>query len=443
MEGRENIMKKKYLFSHFFWLAASICISSTIIPTSVSSATFSYSYLWSTGDKAGNNAGICSFFIPDNRPFQTSRTLIVDNSLPNGSIIHSWGYSEFLPNLGTSCIGSGIDNNTNYVKYNGNQAGVPIVLDLNLPHQGGDISNGVRKTSIEGIGIKFYVKADTDSIGGDMNNGSERQIVSIYYTLSGTMYQPPKDVEYTVIYPKAYMRGGYVKTSSNRFSLNSESKISIRAELIKTGDVSSYGRLSLISPTETYSTTAVLSPNLPSGLLAGDAITVLPPACQLRGATDYQVSMGRWVNMASSSVQPNVSLPFSGNIKPVELNLECTGRLNNIEFSFQDAGASPLTNRNISVYDSIGGQLIEGLEIEMSYSGARLNVHKMGEAVTTYKTNTGAHGSTKTNPSDLTYNSQSQAQFGARFIQRSAIKRNGVAYTGPVTGKVNMFVTYH
>ena len=77
----------------------------------------------------------------------------------------------------------------------------------------------------------------------------------------------------------------------------------------------------------------------------------------------------------------------------------------------------------------------------MSYNGSRINVNSPSESPDTYKTNTGSHGTT--NPSDESFNSQSVARFGARFVQRSTITRDGTNYAGPVTGKVNMFVTYY
>lgn len=172
---------------------------------------------------------------------------------------------------------------------------------------------------------------------------------------------------------------------------------------------------------------------------ANKGITIVEPSCRLRGSPDYQINMGRWVNVSGNNVAP---LPTYGPVNPVGLNLECSGKVDNVEFSFQDTGSSPLTNRNISVYDSIGGQLIEGLEVEMSYAGTRLDVKHMGEDVTTYKTNTGTHGNIKTNAADLSY-LPSSTEFGARFIHRSTIQRNGVPYTGPVTGMVNLFVTYY
>lgn len=78
----------------------------------------------------------------------------------------------------------------------------------------------------------------------------------------------------------------------------------------------------------------------------------------------------------------------------------------------------------------------------MSYGGSRIDVHKISESPNSYKINTGSHGSVSTNPG-TSFNSQSQVQFGARFVQRSAITLGGNTYTGPVVGQVNMFLTYY
>lgn len=40
------------------------------------------------------------------------------------------------------------------------------------------------------------------------------------------------------------------------------------------------------------------------------------------------------------------------------------------------------------------------------------------------------------------YDSVGTAAFQARYVQSAAVTRAGANYTGPVTGKVNMYVTY-
>ncbi|MFH2256193.1 hypothetical protein ABK734_20750 [Enterobacter sp. KE9933] len=107
--------------------------------------------------------------------------------------------------------------------------------------------------------------------------------------------------------------------------------------------------------------------------------------------------------------------------------------LYHVRFRFEDAGSSPSGNKNISLYDTAGGSKVSGLEIEMLYNGNRINV----DNVTT--TDTGGHGVTKPYPAaQPLYDSVSNAAFQARFVQNGNITSN----VGPVTGKVNMYVTY-
>ncbi|VFS58420.1 Uncharacterised protein [Leminorella grimontii] len=145
--------------------------------------------------------------------------------------------------------------------------------------------------------------------------------------------------------------------------------------------------------------------------------------------------MGRWVHSGPGSRQPGVSLPAYGPIVPVDINLECSGRVDNISFRFEDVGSSPLTNNNISLYDS-GGTKIDGLEIVLFYGSNKINADNVSQV------GLGSWGETNTNPKDTSFK-PSIARFTAYYAQRAPIQRNGVSYTGPVTGKVNMYVTYY
>ena len=56
---------------------------------------------------------------------------------------------------------------------------------------------------------------------------------------------------------------------------------------------------------------------------------------------------------------------------------------------------------------------------------------------------TGSHGVAKTSPASLPlFDSVSTAAFQARYMQSAPVTQSGTNYTGPVTGKVNMYVTY-
>lgn len=116
------------------------------------------------------------------------------------------------------------------------------------------------------------------------------------------------------------------------------------------------------------------------------------------------------------------------------MSLECNGTVDHVRFRFEDTGSSLSVNNNVSLYDSAGGSKIDGLEIEMLYNGSKVNVDN------TTITDTGSHGAFVSASAD--FDSFSTASFHARYVQNSAITLAGTNYTGPVTGKMNVYVTY-
>lgn len=390
---------------------------------------------WSNGVKASE----CSFIFSTVLPLSQPKTLIVDNNLPNATVLYSWGYSDFIPNIVSAC---GAVSDSSPV----NSISVPLASATTMLMFYGFNSSllagqALLPTSNPGVGLKVYYQYAAKGTG---NTGLSKY--------SSTQLNPDIIGVETPINTSLpiFVNTFYPITNNSSppyiFSFSPSANYSIlmmRGELIKVGQVTESSGLQLSSnPTigYTFSNGAAgaggSNINL-NEILGGGGINIVHPTCQLRGSTDYQVNLGSWESASSSS------LPAYSEAKPVDINIECSGKLNNVEFSFQDSGSSSLSNRNISVYDSIGGQPINGLEIEMSYAGTRIDVHKISESPTSYKINTGSHGSVKTNPTDTSFNSQSQAQFEARFVQRAAITRGGSSYAGPVTGQVNMFITYN
>ncbi|HAT1584473.1 TPA: hypothetical protein I8Y00_000775 [Citrobacter farmeri] len=188
------------------------------------------------------------------------------------------------------------------------------------------------------------------------------------------------------------------------------------------------------TPSIYWNTTAVLHPSLPTDLLAGNAITVVSPSCRLR-TTDYNISMGTW---AADTVN-YTGTPATGAAVPVGLDLECSGQVADVQFRFEDTGSAPSTfaEKNVTLYDG-GGSKVNGLEIQMKYNGNRVNV----DGVT--QTSTGSHGQVRTDAESVPlYTSTSQAMFTANYIQNGPITVGGNNYTGPVSGKVNIWVTYN
>lgn len=426
------------------WRVA-LLLSAGLFGMPAMAATFTYNYTWATGDHVGQPAGSCAYVVPDIRPLQVPRTLVVDSAAPVGTVLFSWDFNSFLPGFRIQCTGSGIDNSTNYTNVNNSSInGNLIVADFSFT--GMRVSplfsytNPVYATTLPGIGIRLSVKADTDSAVDGAGNSYSYMVL---YRVGGqtSINQPPRDVVYVwggATGPGAYLYTRFYTTgpSANRYSITTIAQgISVKAELIKTADIVQYGSLGVGgTPSMYWNTTAVLSPALPTDFLAGNAITVVSPSCRLR-TTDYSISMGTW---AADTVNHTGS-PATGAAVPVGLNLECSGQVADVQFRFEDTGSAPstLAEKNVTLYDG-GGNKVSGLEIQMKYNGNRVNV----DGVT--QTSTGSHGQVRTDAESVPlYTSTSQAIFTANYIQNGPLTVDGNNYTGPVSGKVNIWVTYN
>ncbi|WP_347254648.1 hypothetical protein [Leminorella grimontii] len=373
-----------------------------------------------------NATSICYYNLPELAPLSAPRTLVVDNTLPVGAELYHWGYNEFIPNINAYCQSSGkLPTPTG------------IISMYFFPVTGiAPDANGVYPTSISGIGIKFYFTytskgtsiysspyATTSLLGGTGNWLAANEPLNIEYSFTADMIGSRfyNDIQNSSNY--------YLSQQANNAAY------SIRAVLVKTGSIG-YSSTPLSMSRASTVQVGGLSGNLPvPNVIGGGGITVIPPACRLKASTDYTINMGRWVHSGPGSRQPGVSLPAYGPIVPVDINLECSGRVDNISFRFEDVGSSPLTNNNISLYDS-GGTKIDGLEIVLFYGSNKINADNVSQV------GLGSWGETNTNPKDTSFK-PSIARFTAYYAQRAPIQRNGVSYTGPVTGKVNMYVTYY
>lgn len=400
----------------------------------------------------------CSVSFTGQQPLSQPRTLIVDNNLANGATLYSWDYGDFIPNITFRCnSGAGGPYYYDAQPYQIASFGAVNYITGGLGFRG--IFNSTTQTfstTNPGIGMKLYVKLVNS---GSTPIGYTPSFIS-YTSSSAFSYAgtPSDSISIGGEYPVSFanindnfintMLQPIYNTASKQFTFSGSDHFAtyaVRGELIKINDVQASSNLSLSSGFDFTTMFGGWGANrygssfgAPTSIMGSGGITVIKPTCRLRGATQYQVNLGTWTDVAGRNTG---TLPAYGAIKPINLNIECSGKLNNVKFSFQDASSGGLINRNITVYDS-GGQFIDGLEIEMSYNGSRIDVNTTIAPYPSFPVSTGSKGQVKTNTQDLSYNSQETAQFGARFVQRSAIKRNGVSYTGPVTGQVNMTVTY-
>ncbi|HDS8142569.1 fimbrial protein [Klebsiella michiganensis] len=404
---------------------AGVTMMAGMIAPQAGAATYSGVTYWNTSAGPGAVAATCSITLPDEQPLTVPRTLIVGNDVPNGIEILSWGYGEWSSDVVLSCVGSGISNYSTAI------AGFEPRVDFQMVNASS--GPGVALNN-PGLRLNIWIRPD---IGSTPCNTSGCSINENNYTLysqvSGTTsfinagedrslngYANSVSYLYQMINaPSVAGKGRLYPTITGRYS--------IRVSIVKVGNVS-YGPLSVSGVLPGF---AVNGTTWVRSLFQGSGITIVPPACKLK-TTDYTISMGRW---AADSIT-YVSTPVYGSQVPVNLSLECSGRVNHVRFRFEDTGSSLSSNRNISLYDTSGNK-INGLEIELRYNGVKVNVDN------STLTDTGNHGTTKTSPASLPlYDSVSTATFYARYVQNAAITRSGINYIGPVTGKVNMYVTY-
>ncbi|WP_156567754.1 fimbrial protein [Metakosakonia massiliensis] len=373
---------------------------------------------WSSGINSGDLAATCSVTFPDEQPLAVSRTLVVGNDVPNGTEIFSWGYGAWSSDVVMSCVGSGKGTNSGAIS-GFSPTNTFTIFNVNDSY-GGIIMNN------SGLRLKLWVKAGTGSTpctgvgcdpysnayslygyatgGSFLSTGEEAPLQGSYWSDLYQKINPP-------VSPADNLR--YYPTMTGRYSM--------RASLIKVGNVS-YGPLKVNNPPPfQVGTTSI------NTLFQGSGITIAPPACRLK-TTDYTIPMGTWEAVTFAGT------PVYGTPEPVNLSLECSGKTEHVHFRFEDTGTSLSANKNVTLYDNAGGNKIDGLEIELLYNGNKADVDN------TTLTDTGSHGSFVS--FEQAFSSASTASFQARYVQNGGITASGRRYSGPVVGKVNMYVTY-
>ncbi|VUS96406.1 fimbrial protein [Klebsiella spallanzanii] len=366
-----------------------------IVSLPVYAINISEDVYWYDGDSAGQKAATCIYHTPDKRPFADVVTLVTDNAQTDGTVLWSWDYATFLPDYTLSCVGSGISNSTNRLR--DTARGNPSDWQLRLTAQGG---NDLMPTTNSGVGIRWYFHT---SQGEQVKTQAQLPAVaSLEVSPNGA--------------------GRYI------FNPGKVATLSAKAELVKTGDTI-YG--TAISPQPAQSQLWLEAGTTKSSLedLGHGGITPVAPACRL-STKEYQVEMGRWVTQSSGQ------LPARGAETPFELQLECTGQVAHLRLRFEDSGTRTSANQNVTLYRASGGESVEGLEVEMLFNGNRINI---GDTETL---DTGTRGRNIRNHSTPIYDAAVPVTLTARYLQYAAITSGSSTYTGNISGKVNIWMSY-
>ncbi|HCQ8422364.1 TPA: hypothetical protein OME38_004567 [Klebsiella oxytoca] len=404
---------------------AGVLVGTVLVVPQVAAGTRTENIYWAMGDAAGQLAGTCYIDYPEEKPLSVPRTLVVDQNTPDGTVLFQWGYGEFMSDTAIHCTSTGISSSQGYLSDGAGGSGSSYYAIWSLPYDG---VNSLFSTTDTGIKLKLLVRFNAACAYFDSSPAyiTEHDSTTCFAAGTEVAVRPSGSLNQTV---QAYYYAGRYHFPAISGSM------SLRAELIKQGIVSyPNSSLAVINYTMMY-----LAVGLPGGggiynlnALTSPNFWIVPPSCQLR-TTDYTIPMGRWAADAIT----HLGTPAYGPQVPVNLSLECSGSVDHVRFRFEDTGTSLSGNNNISLYDTTSGNKIDGLEIELLYNGTKVKVDN------TTLTDTGSHGVAKNSPASLPlFDSVSTAAFQARYVQSAPVTITGANYTGPVTGKVNMYVTY-
>ncbi|QLH65363.1 hypothetical protein HXV88_02315 [Aeromonas veronii] len=399
---------------------------------------FSASVVFTIPYASGQSAGTCTTTASELAPISVPRNIIVDNSVPNGTVLFSWDYSNFIPSISFRCRPSGILSSTSSTGFRFTIR--PGVGSFNTATNSFNITSGFFNP---GIGIRFYYTVtNTGSNPGTTNNPMLTSQNSSW-TLPSLI---PLNQEFIHINNNAGIIGSWIRIGGSDgpiIASRDQYDLKIRAELVKSGNIT-YGRLNFVDDfMRLQSSDASPAVNILNNVTGISAITLVPPQCRLSTPNSYSINLGRWVARGVGTLFPSATLPLVGTGVPLNIGLECNGGLNNVQFSFQDAGGTPQTNGSVGLYDSSSNK-ITGLEVEMRYNNTRINVGKSTDATSVLsKVSVGARTGGSGPYDNRTFTAATPAQFTAHFVQQNPITRGGVSYAGPVSGQVNIWVTYN
>ena len=419
-------------------------VLSLCVANQVCAATYSETIYWKKGAQAGKVAGTCIYTIPDNKPLSVNRTLVLDNSLPVGTTLYTIPYSAFM-NFVMQCGGSGLGNNDPEIT----SWSTGATYALLWTSFSGDTGTApyYTYTNNSGIAIKYTFRVNTGPnrnlkfiifpASGDVSQGLYSSLTRFDYNDAGSGFQSGKAKYQDFIVSNAFVGvshadGKYYFTDPTNY-MQTIQTFSVMAELIKIGDIIYNDvplKLKYSGGIQVHANTAYHNNSFDIG---GGGIKIVRPTCKL-DTKNYTIPMSSWVSI--DPVAKPGAFPAYGSQVPVNITMQCSGKVDDTQISFEDAN-SLTTRQDVGLYDSAGGSLIDGLAVQLLYKNAVVPTDNT-------KLTISGLGSTKSSPdSTPLFNSLSTINFNARYVQTGAIKKNGNNYTGPVVGKVNIWVTYN
>ncbi|MFM5182969.1 fimbrial protein [Aeromonas veronii] len=403
-----------------------LLLMSMLVNLQASAERISYPVPWQGIPPLPGNgqAGICHLSTSFLAPFGHFTRIQVGNDTPNGTVLYSWDYAHFLT-ISKLCNGNGTQTTSPSVFFFSR-----TTSQLPWSNYNSALRAFTNFANIPGIGIRVFIRVDrqVNAWGSGITNPEGNWFLGLY-PIGQEFEMTSPTIGFWMQEQRLPARPAFMHNTLNW------TIVSMRAELIKTGNIT-YSSSPIIVPTPTFIDADVPSANLsPPDFLGSGRVWITPPVCRLTTPGTYTVNLGQWLGAGLT--------PRTGSGVPINLALECNGGVGDVQIAFQDTGGTPQTNDSVGLYDPSGNK-IAGLEVEMRYNNTRINVGKSTDATSVLsKVSVGARAGGSGPNTNRTFTGATPAQFTAHFVQRNPITRGGVSYAGPVSGQVNIWVTYN
>ncbi|HHQ4663633.1 TPA: hypothetical protein ACSPZY_004110 [Aeromonas veronii] len=408
----------------------------------VSATSLTKEIRWVDSSPSDPPAGSCTFTASDLSPLSQPLTLEVGNNVASTNL-HQWNYQEFVSSVTLTCTPNGANPNLSPRKalnegfYFRTNLGGDL---LPYPTAGTNafvIANTFNPATGAGVGMQFYatfVRAQEVIPYGWM--------VELTHNDSSTSVSVNRE---TSLYssPSFGLRFRSVRVFS-RFPSGVVGEFKIRAVLVKYSGFGPdhrmlYGSITNFPIVMGSSGGSNQVPDVPASQVFGaGGVRFVPARCRAVSQGPYVVSLSRW------GAGGSLATDMAGPSVPVNIQVECTGGVNDVQFAFQDAGDSPQANGSVGLYDASGNK-INGLEAEVRYNNTLISVGTSTSSVSSLsQVSVGPRSGGYGPYSNRTFSSAwDHPLFTINYRQRGLITRGGTAYLGPVSGRVNIFVTYN
>ncbi|WMY73386.1 fimbrial protein [Buttiauxella selenatireducens] len=344
-------------------------------------------------------------------PFTRAHPIAVDEDTPDYSVILNVDYAYFLPNMRLSCTTNGA--------YVAPPVGFDGYVTLKLKSVNGKPLNwiGEADTNNNGIKLKMFIKAT--AISGDTPPSS--------YPSAAMMPGKSLGAEYPIVNigpdTSLVQFGAQHNSEKTQYKFDQVYNYAIesmRVELIKYGWVE-YSELPVIPPGyDLIFTVEGFAGSTDISVPLGSGVYMAAPSCSLDNP--HQT-----VELGSFSKRSGESYPLVGNRTLFGIGFTCSTFTSHMELTFDDAHTAKSLQARLNAYDASGGlKALDGVGIELYDQddkpvvlGAQNDLGAFRKGATSVK-------------------------YSAAIVQTADdITKDGQPFTGKITGKANVTISYY